>query len=925
MSSILTQLLSHLPHVVLQGVEQVVNELQMVGRDNLVEALLEDTRCNQYMEAMCVLLEDTNTSLCSNVAFILGTLAEHPTLAVMLVELAERSADCNLLGRLAAMLLWEDAEAVMNAAGALGTLADNRCGRRWILASPDCDFIIENITALLGSLNDWASSNSALVLARICLCSEGCARLLDHPKSDVILRKLIASLHVDDSGCGLNAAFALGQLCDTDIGRRRVICLQEAKDMIPALEAMISGGDAGESRNACFALTCLAMDQEGHQHVLRSHCFPQVIDSLCQLLHSEEQESCWFAAMTVNVLSSHPPGVVRLRQHHLLETILKNLASSHTAEQELLEEVENTLKRLKRLPQPSSPKTKILESGSVWVGWEEHKPDSGLPVTYNLFDDEMLIYQGPSCSYLFLESKPGQEHHLRVVMETEGDYSPDSPITMIVEEPLPGCPLDFQVIGRTATQVKLNWSPPVDTSVSIKCYIVYRNEVPIETTSELSCIVGSLAPSTNYNFSVCACTSRGQSQKVFLVARTLNKGDHAPGKLTLYVIGRSEIFITWEVPKAPLGRFFNYELCMNGKPIYLGTKRSYAARRLTPNTDYTCTVCAITSEGRYESRPVTKRTSKDEYGNLNKNAISTGNNQTATQSPANDIPDTTVKPKTKPPPAKTLSGRLVMSRTANRQRENRIPVPKPRRDSVTSWSTESSEGTTGSHPAPTQSVSQSDKTQRELEKRIQLRNRRHSPSGASQEKSMEMSPNRNSLKPRRPSVLSLLPMPVASFCSLVPEYLLRQREKTDSELVRSPPGGRQERTTKWTVINIECSRESNKERNTISRSPLHPIRDPLLRLRNRNQTWDVTDVLRNRVEKLYRFSTKYPMITNGEEKTKLAPVSKIPPLKNSIIPLAVGPLDGRQQTWTPLHSELSQQHNFQNLEIKIGKMANGHR
>ncbi|KAG8534522.1 hypothetical protein GDO81_019246, partial [Engystomops pustulosus] len=113
--------------------------------------------------------------------------------------------------------------------------AENSHGRRWLLSSAESDFIIENITKLLDSPNDWTASNCALVLARISMCQEGCARLLEHPKSALILKKIISSLHVDEAGCGLNAAFTLGRLCDTDTGRRRVLALEEADNMVSAL------------------------------------------------------------------------------------------------------------------------------------------------------------------------------------------------------------------------------------------------------------------------------------------------------------------------------------------------------------------------------------------------------------------------------------------------------------------------------------------------------------------------------------------------------------------------------------------------------------------------------------------------------------------------------------------------------------------
>ncbi|XP_075435192.1 uncharacterized protein LOC142472200 [Ascaphus truei] len=960
--SLLPLLLSPLPHAMQQAVEHLVCDLQ-TDREQLVGALLKDTQCKQYIAALFSLLEAPDIRMCSNVAYILGTVAEDQAVALLLVELAESSADWDLLGRLGAMLLWEDAEAAMNAAGALGTLAENDPGRRWILASPDSDFIIENITALLGSPRDWTASNCALVLARICMCQEGCARLLDHPKSDVILRKLIASLQVDEAGCGLNAAFTLGRLCDTDAGRRRVLCLQEADDMIAALEALMSGGDAGGSRNACFALTSLVTDPAGHQHVLRSQYFTRVLDTLCCLLQSEEQESCWFAAMTVKVLSSHPQGVVRLRQHQLLETILRKVATSHTVGKELLEEVGSSLKKLQRLPQPPPPVTKILVSGSVWVAWEEHIPHSGLPVTYSLFDGERLLYQGPSCSYLFLDCRPGQKHRLKVVMETEGDRSSDSPVTAVtVEEPLPSCPLNFQVIGRTATQVKLSWSPPADAGATIKYYMVFQEEVPVETTTELSCIVGGLFPSTNYTFTVCACTSRSQGQKVSLVAPTMDKGDHAPGKLTLYVIGRSEIFITWEVPRVSLGRFFNYELYMNGKPVYLGTQRSYTARRLTPNTEYTCTVCAITSEGRYESRPVTKRTAKDEYSNLNKNNISSGSTQPAILSLTSDIPDPTEKQlkidgTSKPSPAKSQNARLVMSRKTSISRENKVHAPKSRRDSLASWSTESSEGTKGPLPAPTQPASPCDAPVSQPEKSQPGKSRQWPDENrGSPGKRVEVSPNRSTgVSPQpakqcpvrvpdnvstppvqsRPSPdnkkpqseLCLRPMPVAVVCSRAPEYRLWQRAKTDGELVRPPPGDKQDPAVRGRTFNRECSIESEKEKSLSHKKMLQPMRDPLRRFGQRNQkcnSWDITGALWNGGGKFYSLCGKCPMIAAREDKIHPAAAKNVFSKDSPLSPTA-GASEGRQQAWSQLQCQLSQIQSFQNMERKTGKLAVGRR
>ncbi|XP_075690859.1 uncharacterized protein LOC142659041 isoform X2 [Rhinoderma darwinii] len=951
MDSLLPRLLSPSPDEVQDCVALLMSEVQGQGEE-LVEALIKDPQCGQYLAALCRFLQTTNVRLCSNVAYILGTVAEDPGGAIMLVNLAERATDWDLLGRLGAMLLWDDSESVMNAAGALGTLAENSDGRHWLLSSPDSDFIIENITKLLDSPNDWTASNCALVLARISMCQEGCARLLEHPKSDMILQKIITSLHVDEAGCGLNAAFTLGRLCDTDTGRRRVLALQEADNMICALEAMMSGGDAGGSRNACFALTCLATSQAGHQHVLKSHHFPQVLESLCRLLQSSEQDSCWFAAITVKGISKFPLGVVKLRQHPTLEAILKNIAASHTAGDELLQEVEVTLQNLQRLAQPAPPTAKILESGSAMVAWKEHRPHSGLTVTYSLYDGDHLLYRGNSFSYVIPHCKPGR-HHLKVVMETEGDRSPASAITLVtVEEPLPSCPTDFQAAGRTATKVKLSWNPPADPSTSIK-YVVYKEDALVETTSDLYCMVGGLSPSTSYTFSVCSCNSRGHSPRVSVVTRTMDRGDHAPDRLTVYVIGRSELFITWEVPKDPIGRFFNYELSLNGNSVYLGTERSYTARRLTPGTEYTYTVCAITSEGRFESRPVTKRTARDEYSNLNKNQ--TGGNRHTASSPTTEATDQSERPPRTEPSrrnslTKSQSVRLVMSRQTNKsKRDNKVLSTRTRRDSVLSWMAESGD----SQSSPTKPSLPSDETPGQTSKNLPKKEsrRRLEQTENTYEKKPELSPGGDPevpLKPSKqiplktpdacaqstqpclspdakktPSALGLRLTPIASLCSLEPEYLLTSRTKTESEPIRRAHQDGHIQPS----LPQECPRVSDKDKGSTPKK-LQPVRDPILRYRHRSlkvNAWDFTEALANGEKKMCTFSSACPLTPTEEALSNLSTVSKSLTRRDGLLSRGPGHLDGRRHSWSHLRTELSTLQGLKSTEAKSVESLRGQR
>ncbi|XP_048678376.2 uncharacterized protein LOC125623311 isoform X1 [Caretta caretta] len=655
-------LLSPDPQQVLQAVQGLVADLHK-DREGMLEVFLGDAECEEYLGALCRLLAAPEVRLCSNVAYILGTIAENESGAARLVALAGGgSGSEDLLDSLSAMLTWDDPEAVMNVAGTLGSLAETGPSRQWLLQAQKADEIVEKLRGLLTSADKGTASNAALGLARIAGSQEGRVKLLGHPRSQHLLRQLIASLRAEEAGCSMNAAFALGRLCDTDLGLRQLFALPEVPSMIHALVSMMASAEAGGSRNACFALSCLAANKEGHDHVLQSPAFPRALDTLGHLLCAEEQESSWFAAMTLHVLASQPKGVMKLREHPDLEHLLQEVAASETAGQELLEEVTGTLAKLRRLPKPPPPEAKVLDSGSIQVTWESFRPQSSLEINYRLYDGDALLYRGPELSYAFAGSVPRQEYHFQLCLEARGDRGPYSDATVLPrEEPVPSCPLDFHVTGRTATQLKLSWAPPAEPNGPIKHYTVYRGKALVGSTPELSCVVGGLAPSTSYRVSICACTSKVQGGKATLLTKTMSLRGHAPEGLTLLVLGRSEIFVTWDVPKAPLGRFFNYELCLNGEVVYLGTARSYMARRLRANTAYTCTISALTSAGRCVSRPVTKRTPRDEYSDVSRRDPSLSCSRQPSQetraagpSKAAPLPRDAGHPKQRAPDAKSL-------------------------------------------------------------------------------------------------------------------------------------------------------------------------------------------------------------------------------------------------------------------------------
>lgn len=126
--------------------------------------------------------------------------------------------------------------------------------------------------------------------------------------------------------------------------------------------------------------------------------------------------------------------------------------------------------------------------------------------------------------------------------------------------------------------------------------------------------MSGLSPGTNYELSARSfCPGYAASARTVTKVKTADDQDHAPSALTLVVLGRHELQINWRAPAVPLGRLFKYELSLNGRVAFVGKERAHTARRLSANTAYTCVVTAVTSRGRCHSRPVIKKTARDEY------------------------------------------------------------------------------------------------------------------------------------------------------------------------------------------------------------------------------------------------------------------------------------------------------------------------
>ncbi|XP_071156061.1 uncharacterized protein [Mytilus edulis] len=598
-----------------QALEFFVDDLH-AEKEATITTFLSHSGAEDFLWGLAKLLGSESPRVAGNAAYIIGTLAESELGCYRILGLSKSShaESKRILPDLTNMLGFDDSESVMNAAGTMGTLAESHEGREWILSEPCLNDLLNKVTFLLHADNMWTASNAALVLARLSISENGCLSVLKHENSQQILSKIVQSLGVDEAGRGMNAAFAIGRLCDMEEGRKRLLQLVESERMISALAKMLCCEDTGASKNACFALSCLATNPEGHTRILNNLHSDDVINTLTNLLNADDSETGWFAAMTLRTLASQPRGCLRLREHSKVIPSLKVVSLKEDINADLKEEACITLEILKKLEKPSPPNVEVVGSNVVKCSWDPISTKSGFPVRYQIFDGTKCVYTGKETHCDVTGLHPCAQYSYKLRAYTEGDESPFSdPVPIVTEEAVPTAPQNIRIVGYTISQLKVGWDPPDQINGTIKGYHVYLGEKVHEHTTELQCIISGLQPSTSYEISISASTSKGKGEKAHITGSTSDLGAHAPSKPHVQVIGRNELHITWEPPEQPLGKINRYDLSMNNKVLYSGTDHAFTARRLTPDTEYNVVVTCLTNEGKFESKPTKKRTAKDEY------------------------------------------------------------------------------------------------------------------------------------------------------------------------------------------------------------------------------------------------------------------------------------------------------------------------
>ncbi|XP_063046081.1 fibronectin type-III domain-containing protein 3A-like [Engraulis encrasicolus] len=264
-----------------------------------------------------------------------------------------------------------------------------------------------------------------------------------------------------------------------------------------------------------------------------------------------------------------------------------------------------------RLHTPALPHT-------IHTSWDAPEDDGGSPIMHYVLelshtdDGWQVVYTGDQLEHVCEGLEPGTWYKLRVYCQSQGGQSLVSECLSVQTAPVhPGPCRALCVSGEaTPSEITLSWDAPECLRQSEEC--VYA--VELADTAEAShrqvyeglerrCVVGSLLPATRYYFWARAANQAGWGPwSDMLEASTAPGPPEACGPPLLTVRGPTCVAISWECPPCDGARACEFRVEWGAQDdslqvVYQGPSASWEATELTPHTQYSCRVQAVSEAG----------------------------------------------------------------------------------------------------------------------------------------------------------------------------------------------------------------------------------------------------------------------------------------------------------------------------------------
>ncbi|XP_076803934.1 fibronectin type-III domain-containing protein 3a-like isoform X2 [Clavelina lepadiformis] len=226
-----------------------------------------------------------------------------------------------------------------------------------------------------------------------------------------------------------------------------------------------------------------------------------------------------------------------------------------------------------------------------------------------------VIYNGPDQECSVEELEPGHSYRLRVFCRTSGGTSMPSDVAMVTTPPvIPGqCDTPMLAFRPKSTCITIKWDPPSYAGgTTITCYeascipTAYVDTVEHSIAykgPELSCVVGSLRPGTEYSFAVRAENKVGIGPWSNTLAVVTSPGSpDKPAIPDATVLSPTSVHLQWNAPESNGADITNYKLMWGGAQSSMlacltGPVLVHPLQTLSPNTVYYYSLQAVNSIG----------------------------------------------------------------------------------------------------------------------------------------------------------------------------------------------------------------------------------------------------------------------------------------------------------------------------------------
>ena len=262
--------------------------------------------------------------------------------------------------------------------------------------------------------------------------------------------------------------------------------------------------------------------------------------------------------------------------------------------------------QLNDIEAPSAP-SNIAASNITHAGadlnWAASIDNVGIK-DYSIYKNGNLIENSTNTSFQVNDLDFSTEYSFYVIandyMNNSSAQSDELSITTLSESDQedPSLPTNLTAADITQTNLNLSWEASND-NFGVTGYTIYQNNEAIASTENISYLVTSLTPGTNYSFSVTAydeaTNESDNSEELNITTLNVPQALTAPTKLIPVNITQTTMSLNWTASSGGEG-YLEYEIYQNGSLIGTTSNIIYNIFNLEASTEYSFHVIAKDSE-----------------------------------------------------------------------------------------------------------------------------------------------------------------------------------------------------------------------------------------------------------------------------------------------------------------------------------------